>query len=100
MALFLETLHCYNVLLQVQNKNADLACTEGAAVNLPVVALLVHSPILHTPDLPVFVSVKTVKITAINITAIAIAVATATAAAAAAAVAQLSQRYTHLLIFF
>lgn len=97
MALILERFRCYNVLLQLQKKikNADLASTEGAAVNLPVVALLVHSPILHTPDLPVFVSVKTVKITYGDVTAMAIATTTA-----AAAVAQLSQRYAHLLIFF
>jgi len=56
--------------------NTDLASTGGAAVNLPVLPLLVHPSILHTPDLPVSVEI-------IDITAATAATAAPEAAAAA-----------------
>lgn len=77
--------------------STNLASTGGAAVNLPVLPLLVHSSILHAPRLTV--SVKII-VTAVTITtsaaasdatavavAVAITIATATATAVATAIA-------------
>lgn len=75
--------------------STNLASTGGAAVNLPVLPLLVHSSILHAPRLTV--SVKII-VTAVTITtsaaasdaaadATAVAITIATAAAVATAIA-------------
>lgn len=75
--------------------STNLASTGGAAVNLPVLPLLVHSSILHAPCLTV--SVKII-VTAVTITtsaaasdaaadATAVAITIATAAAVATAIA-------------
>ena len=98
--------------------DTDLTSTGGAAVNLPILPLLVHASILHTPDPPV--SVKIIDIitaaTAPVVTApvvvdavfvavvvagpVAVAADVTTADVPLSAFDQLSQRYPHLLIFF
>lgn len=75
--------------------NTDLASTGGAAVNLPILPLLVHSSVLNTPDLHISVSVKIVVISDAAADTSSVA-----AVVVSAAVAQISQGYAHLFIFF
>lgn len=74
--------------------NADFASAGGAAVEVPVISVFVHSSVLHTPDPPasasVAVPVKITRVTAITMAttaAAAIDVSAVTAAASAATVA-------------
>lgn len=84
---------------------ADFAGAGGAAVDVPVVAVLVHSPILHAPHLAISVSVVRTATAASEVsrtvTSIAATpVAVAVAAAAAAAVCEFCQDDAHFFIFF
>lgn len=77
--------------------STNLASTGGAAVNLPVLPLLVHSSILHAPRLTVSVKIIVTAVTittsaaasdaAADATAVAVAITIATAAAVATAIA-------------
>lgn len=77
--------------------STNLASTGGAAVNLPVLPLLVHSSILHAPRLTVSVKIIVTAVTittsaaasdaAADATATAVAITIATAAAVATAIA-------------
>lgn len=86
---------------------ADFAGAGGAAVDVPVIAPLVHTPILHAPHMAVLISVNTVRIATAadevsrTMTSIAANPVTNTAAvAAAAAVCEFCQDDAHFFIFF
>lgn len=81
---------------------ADFAGAGGAAVDVPVVALLVHVPVLHAPHLAVTASVNKVDVATAagevsrTVTSIDANPATNTAAA----VGEFCQDEAHFFIFF